>query len=97
MSLKGFKLLSSNVRSLYPHLNECYARYKDFDVICLSETWLNSTYTDQIIAMERFDIFRLDRENGSIVDKSGKPKRGGGLIMYVKKDLSKFTKVLDDI
>ena len=97
MPPKGLKILSLNVRSLYPHLNELYVRFKDYDILCFSETWLNSNYKDEMISMESFDIFRLDREKGGIVNKAGKPKRGGGLIIYVKKELSKFTQILEDL
>ena len=38
-----------------------------------------------MLSMDSFDIFRLDRENGKITNKTGKIKRGGGLIIYVKK------------
>ena len=97
MSPKGLKILSLNVRSLYPHLNELYVRFKDYDILCFSETWLNGNYKDEMISMESFDIFRLDREKGGIVNKAGKPKRGGGLIIYVKKELSKFTQIIEDL
>ena len=97
MALKGLKLISLNVRNLYPHLDECYVRFKDFDIICLSETWLNKSYTDEMSSMPGFDLLRLDRENGIILNKAGKPKRGGGLAIYVKKDLSKFTKILGEL
>ena len=58
MSFKGLKILSLNVRSLYPHLNECYARFKDFDILCFSETWLNSAYKDEMLSMDGFETFR---------------------------------------
>ena len=97
MALKGLRLISLNVRSLYPHLNECYIRFKEFDIICLSETWLNKSYTDEMVTMPGFDLFGLDRESGDILNKTGKQKRGGGLAIYVKKDLSKFTKILSEL
>ena len=95
MNMKGLKIVSLNVRSLYPHLNELYVRFKDYDIMCFCETWLTSAYKDQMIAMDGFDIFRLDRETGGITNNNGKPKRGGGLIIYIKKELSKHTKFLD--
>ena len=94
MKLKVLKIVSLNVRTLYPHINELYVRFKDYDILCFCETWLTSAYKDQMIAMYGFDIFRLDREAGNIVTDKGKPKRGGGLIIYVKKELSKYTKLL---
>ena len=92
--LKGLKIVSLNVHSLYSSLNELTARFKDFDIICCCETWLNNTFSDQIIKIEGFEIFRLDRENGNILNKGQKLKRGGGLIIYIKKTLSDFTQII---
>ena len=97
MTVKGLKLLSLNVRSLYTNLNELYARFNDFDVLCFCETWLNNSYNDQLISMDGFEIFRLDREKGNLKTKAGKNKRGGGLIFYVKKDLAQHTKIIENI
>ena len=65
--------------------------------MCFSETWLNSTYKDEMLSMNDFEIFRQDREKGKITNKNGKPKRGGGLVICVKKDLSAYTKILEEI
>ena len=97
MTIKGLKILSLNVRSLYTNLNELHVRFKDFDILCFCETWLNSNIKDQMISMEGFDLFRLDRENGNITTKKGRPKRGGGLIIYIKKELHEFTDVVGDL
>ena len=72
-------------------------RFKDFGILCFCETWLSSSYTDQRIEIEGFEIFRLDRETGNILNSSHRLKRGGGLIIYVKKDLSKFTEIVPEI
>ena len=96
MTIKGLKIVSLNVRSLYTNLNELYARFKDFDILCFCETWLNDRINDQMISMEGFTIFRLDREKGDIRSKKGKPKRGGGLIIYVKNELSQYTAIMEN-
>ena len=85
MAIKGLKILSLNVHSLYPNLSELHVRFKDFDILCFCETWLNSNIKDQMISIEGFEIFRLDRESGNITTKKGKPKRGGGLIVYCER------------
>ena len=97
MPIKGLKVLSLNVRSLYSNLSELHVRFKDFDILCFCETWLNSIVKDQMISMEGFDLFRLDREAGNITTKKGKPKRGGGLIVYIKKELSEFAEIVDEL
>ena len=96
MVLKGLSILSLNVRGLYSNLNELQARFSDFDVLCFSETWLNSTYNDQMINIQGFEIFRLDREVGNIRTKTGKKKRGGGLIIYIKNELAQYTSVIEE-
>ena len=50
-----------------------------------------------MLSMDGFETFRLDREKGKIAKNNGKTKRGGGLIIYVKKDLSAYTKILDQV
>ena len=96
MLLKGLSLLSLNVRGLYSNLNELQIRFKEFDILCFSETWLTSSYTNQMINLIGFEIFRLDRETGNIRTKSGKMKRGGGLIIYVKKELAQYTSIIEE-
>ena len=88
--MKGFSILSLNVRSLYPKLDELYIRFKDFDILCFSETWTNPTYTDEMLALSGYDLFRSDRDSSI-----GIHKRGGGLIIYVKTTLSKYTTTLE--
>ena len=85
MSPKGLKILSLNVRSLYPRLNELYVRFKEYDILCFSETWLNGNFKDEMISMDGFDIFRLDREKGGIVNKAGNLKEAVALSYMSKK------------
>ena len=89
--MKGLSILMLNVRSLYPKLDELYIRFHDFDILCFYETWLNKSYPDEMLKMPNFCLFRLDHENGM------HNKRGGGLIIYVKKDLSEYASILSDI
>lgn len=67
-----------NVRSLLPKMDilRLWVDETDMDIMVLSETWLKSTITDNMIAIDGYNIFRADR--------SGK---GGGVAIYVK---SKF-------
>ena len=40
-------------------------------------------YSDNLVDIETFTLFRLDREMGNIVGPNDKSKRGGGLALYV--------------
>ena len=88
---KGLKIVAVNIRSLYSSLNELSVRFKDFDIVCCCETWLNNTFTDQMIKIDGFEIFRLDRNT---LNNGLNLKRGGGLVIYVKKNLSDFTQII---
>ena len=76
----------SNTRSLSNKVDEIRAltRYcNDFrnsSIICMTETWLNSGITNENIAIDGFDIARLDRSF-----EQTKKRRGGGICIYVNK------------
>lgn len=69
-----------NVRSLPKHFNELKILLQDipFDVLCLNETWLNSTWRDAELSIEGYNFIRQDRKD---------EQRGGGTAIYYK---SKF-------
>ena len=58
--------------------------------MCFSETWTNATYTDEMLNMTGYDLFRLDRDSNM-----GIHKWGGGLITYIKSNLSPYATVLE--
>ena len=68
-----------NIRSVPQHYNELLLLpLHQFDILCFSETWLNSNHSDQSIELTFFaDPFRHDRLD---VNKS----RGGGCALYYK-------------
>ena len=49
-----------------------------FDVLCISETMLSDTISDNEIYIEDYNVYRRDR----------KGKKGGGVCLYVKSNLS---------
>ena len=83
MSRKGLKIVSVNIRSLYPSIDEVRCKFKNFDVIGICETWLNNTYDDNLVLLDNYMLFRADRESGNILNQQSKSKRGGGLAIYV--------------
>lgn len=69
------KILHLNIRSLFANLAQFRAHIYDseYDVICLSETWLTDSITDVAIQLNNHQLYRNDRIG-----------RGGGLAIYVK-------------
>ena len=50
------------------------------DMVCISETWLDGTISDQQIEIDNYQIFRRDRP-GNL------RRAGGGVLIYAKEDL----------
>ncbi len=44
----------------------------NFDIICMSETWLSNTVPDENIELEGYDVYCRDRQ-----------LRGGGVCLYI--------------
>ena len=70
-----------NIRSLrnkaqFIQLQELASLAK-FDIIMISETWLNTSVTSAEVKIDRYKLIRLDRLH----------KRGGGVCAYIRKDL----------
>ena len=68
-----------NVRSLLPKIDElravCVASKPD--IICIVEMWLDNNISDNELAMQDYQLFRLDRN-----------RHGGGIALYVHLSLS---------
>ena len=86
-----------NVRSLYKKIEEISILYSKFDLILCSETWLDKRYTDAMINISGYQIFRLDRCNADpmFIQNGEVPKRGGGVIVYVKSKWAKFIRIFN--
>ena len=76
----GLKIGHLNVRSLPKHLDELKIMLLEnpFDIFCLNETWLNSSWRDAELTIDGYNLIRNDRKDG---------QRGGGTAIYYK---SKF-------
>ena len=64
-----------NIRSLVNKLSlfQSYIYSSDYDIICLTETWLTDLIFDQEILPTSYNIYRKDR-----------PSRGGGVLIAIK-------------
>ena len=81
MTMKGFKLGHVNIRSMLLKMVGLTKLVKLFDIMCVSESWLNSNLPNSKVYIPDYQIIRLDRQ---VV------KTGGGLICYVKDTLSEY-------
>lgn len=79
-SLNSFAITHLNVRSLPKHFNEIVQsnNIMNNDVICFSETWLNSSHFSSQYSIPYYNFIRKDRKSKS---------RGGGLCIYLKNSL----------
>ena len=70
-----------NIRSLPKHFNElCHTQdILNHDIICLSETWLNSSHPSSHYQIPNYTLLSKDR---------GMSSRGGGLAIYIKNSIA---------
>ena len=80
-SHKGFQICHLNARSLtkpkIDYLNYLFSQTQ-LNVVCISESWLNSAIDDSLCELNDFFLLRHDRQN---------KLRGGGIAIYCKKGL----------
>ena len=74
--MTSMKVLYSNVRSIYNKIGELkvMASLYSPQIICITETWINSDILDAEIQIPNFTIYREDRKNDT---------RYGGSAIYV--------------
>ena len=72
---KGMTIAHINVRSLFPKLDEIRWLTEELvlDIVCMSESWLNSNILDEDISIPEYSIIRNDRGD----------KTGGGVSCFV--------------
>ena len=80
---KGLKIVHLNIRSLLKKIDQLRAILEgsQIDIIAISETWLNSKIDPQMVNIQGYKMYRLDRE---VKKHKLVRKRGGGLITFVR-------------
>ena len=58
----------------------------NYDIIVLSESWLNCSVFDSELFDDRYNVYRRDRESGGFHHK----KNGGGILIAVKKSIKSY-------
>lgn len=84
-NIKGFKMLSLNIRSLLPKVNMLRVDLHDvnFHALCLNETWLKPIVNDNLINLTGYNHVRADRR---VRNANGDLKPGGGIMIYYQED-----------
>lgn len=88
----GKKIILHNIQSLGCHFEDLQndARFKQVDIICLSETWLKSGENTDKYALQGFHFHHLPRkeayEESTVLNQSFQMSRGGGVGMYLKNE-----------
>ena len=85
---KGLKFCHINIRSLVPKIDlfRLHFETSGVEVITVSETWLSKEINSTILELEGYQLYRRDRGYTSEGDLN--IKRGGGLLVYVHKNLN---------
>ena len=84
---KDIKIMHLNINSLFLKIDEIHAILdtKEFDMVFLNETKLDSFIPNTKVCHHGYNIQRRDRDYS---DSIGLGKKGGGLIVYTKKYLN---------
>ena len=72
-----FSVVHYNVQSIINKVDIIQSELQQFDVISLTEIWLDNTLSDDEIIFNCFNLFRRDRVND----------RHGGICVFVKREL----------
>lgn len=80
-----------NVRGLKSKLTTIYKNslLSEHNVLCLTETWLNSTIFNPEVICDRYNVYRRDRE-----DSASTKTEGGGCLIAVDKNLTSYVQEL---
>ena len=72
-----FSVVHCNVQSLASKIEAIEPELSNFDVICLTETWLDHRTSDDLLALAEYTLYRRDRGRDAY----------GGICVYVKNEL----------
>ena len=88
----GLKMGHVNTRSLLKHQHEIFLYMRGTDVLGVSETWLKPIMNDAMIYENGYAIVRQDR---NVIYGDNIKKHGGGLLFYVKEEMSTYVTKLN--
>ena len=59
MTLKGFKFINVNTRSIFKKVKLIINLYEKTDVICCTETWLDNRIQNSLVKMDGMKLYSL--------------------------------------
>ena len=77
LNQKGLKIVHIDARSVLNKIDEIGHNFEDFDVIVITETWLNDGICSSLLKLNDFELLRQDRD-------ARRNKRGGGVCISIK-------------
>ena len=83
----GLKLVHLNCRSIFKKLDQLVLLYRECDIICITETWLNSKIGTNLLNFPGKTLFRQDRRYGL------EEVRGGGVCIYLDNIMSPYANI----
>ena len=97
-NIRGFHLVHLNIRSLWQHMDEFRFYLKDSNINCatISESWLNEKIPSNLVDIQGYNLFRLDRQTLNETDLN-QTKNGGGVCAYIKSDITVLPNELQDL
>ena len=77
-NIRGFHLVHLNIRSLWQHMDEFRFYLKDSTINCatISESWLNEKIPSNLVDIQGYNLFRLDRQTLNETDLNQKMEEG---------------------
>ena len=87
--MRGLKILHMNTRSLKSKYSRLLIELHgtDYDVICITESWLKDEDCSSVVELRGYDLHRNDRTWIDPVIDPENPKEAGGVCMYIKSDI----------
>lgn len=73
----NFSIVQYNIQSINNKLDAIESELRNFDIIALSETWLDDRIPDEDLRMNGFNLFRRDRAGD----------HHGGICVYIKESI----------
>ena len=76
--LNYFSIVHYNIHSVSNKTDLIRSEFRNFNIICLTETWLNHNTSDDSVNINGYKLYRRDRQTDS---------NGGGVCVYIRDNI----------